>query len=329
MTVTFLPSRYWPILLNIPFQSSFLTSKTSLLMSQSKIDVSLSEEFVLPVTNWTLRTSPSSSLFVFSILAIGHLFWITSSRTKTISPTSKFHLVWFHFSLVWSVANTSFPHYVQNSFDKCWTCHHCFLQYMSSFWKVPGGGITTLVFEVSSCIGLNGIILLTSPMDSPVIGPELIIPSTSTNNVQRDSLLWLSPWFLSIAERILLADWICRSHTPPMLLAMGRLCFQLIHTPPNSIMKSLILFSSILPNAFLSSILAPTKLVLLSLQTILTFPLLLINCLNASMKLSVVKLFVVSMCTTLLDKHVNIVPYFFWVFQQSLTKNGPNMSTLQ
>ena len=240
------PSRYCSIFLK--------NSITSLLTGRSKIDVSLLVEFVLPVTKWTLRPSPFSTLCVFSILAIGHLFRVvTSSRTKTISPTSKFCLVWFHLCLVWSVANASFLHRVQNLFDKCWTCRHCFLQYMSSFWKVPGGGMTTLVFELSSCIGLNGIILLISPMDSQVIGQELIIPSISTNNVRRDSLLRLSPWFLSIAERMLLADRIYHSHIPPMLLAMGGLHFQLIHSPPNSIKKSLILFSSILPNTIVTS----------------------------------------------------------------------------
>ena len=146
------------VFLNIAFESSFWTSKTSLCTRWSKIDVSLLVEFVLPVTNWTLQTSPFSSLYVYSILAIGYLFRVvTSSRTKTISPTSKFRLVWFRFCLVWSVANTSFLHRVQSSFDKSWTRRHCFLQYMSSFWKVPGGDMTTLVFELSSCIRLNGI----------------------------------------------------------------------------------------------------------------------------------------------------------------------------
>ena len=330
LTVTLLPSRYWSIFLNIAFQSSFSTGKSSLFTGRSKINVSLLVEFVLPVTNWTLRTSPFSSLYVFSILAIGHLFRVVkSSRTKTISPTSKFCLVWFHFCQVWSVANTSFLHRAQNLVDKCWTHQHCFLQHMSSFWKVPGGGMTTLVFELSSCIGLNGIILLIWPMDSQVIGQELIIPSISTNNVRRDSLLRLSPWFLSIAERMLLADRIYRSHTPPMLLAMGGLRFQLIHSPPNSIKKSLILFSSISPNAFFSSMLAPTKLVPLSLRIMLTFPRLLIKHLSAWMKLPVVKLLVTSMCTALLDKHVNMTPYLFWIFRPSLARNGPNMSTPQ
>ena len=44
--------------------------------------------------------------------------------------------------------------------------------------------MTTLVFELSSCIGINGIILLTSPMNSQVIGRELIIPLTSANNTK-------------------------------------------------------------------------------------------------------------------------------------------------
>ena len=68
---------------------------------------------------------------------------------------------------------------------------------------------------------------------------------------------------------------------------------------------------------------------LMSLWIILTVPLLLINCQSAWMKLSVVKLLVTSMCTALLHNYVNIAPYLFWIFQPSLTKNGPNMSTPQ
>ena len=54
-------------------------------------------------------------------------------------------------------------------------------------------------------------------MDLQVIGRELIIPSTSINIVQVDSSLRLSPWFLSIAEKLLLADWICHSHNLPRI----------------------------------------------------------------------------------------------------------------
>ena len=57
------------------------------------------------------------------------------------------------------------------------------------FQQVCVGGMTTLVFELSSCIGLNGTTLLTSPVNLQVISQELLISSTSTNNVRRDSSL--------------------------------------------------------------------------------------------------------------------------------------------
>ena len=242
MTVTLLPSRYWRIFLNIAFQSSFSTSKTSLFTGWSKLDVSLIVEFVIPFINWTLRTSASASLHIFSILPIAYLFRIISSRTKKIFPTLKFSLVWLHFCLVWSVANTFFLHRVQSSFDKCWAHGNYFLHYIPCFWKLLGSGITTVVFELSTCNELNGIIMLKSPMDWQVINRELIIPSTSTNNVRRDWSLIISPWFLSNVERILLADRTCRFCTPPLFLAIRGLRFQLIHSPTNYIKKLLILF---------------------------------------------------------------------------------------
>ena len=103
-----------------------------------KIYVSLSVEFVLPVTNWTLQTSPCSSLYVFSILAIGHLFRITSPRTKTLSPTLKFRLVGFHLCLVWSVSSTSFLHRVPPNAEHVATDFHstCLLsgKYLVGAW---------------------------------------------------------------------------------------------------------------------------------------------------------------------------------------------------
>ena len=120
----------------------------------------------------------------------------------------------FHFCMKWSpVLPSAWSGSTSTSSLKC--CKHLpplcpkfgrqmlnTLQLLStvhvySFWKVPGGDMTALVFELSSCIGLNWIILLTSPMDSQVIGRELIIPSTSTNNVRRDSSLRLSPFTIS------------------------------------------------------------------------------------------------------------------------------------
>ena len=110
------------------------------------------------------------------------------------------------------------------------------------FLETACSGITTVVFELSICNELNGIIMLKSPMDWQVINRELIIPSASTNNVRRDWSLILSPWFLSNVERILLADWTCGFYTLPLFLAIRGLRFQLIHSPPNSIKKLLILF---------------------------------------------------------------------------------------
>ena len=80
---------------------------------------------------------------------------------------------------------------------------------------------------------------------------------------------------------MLLADPICRFHSPPILLAVGGLCSPIDHSPPISIKKSLTFFFSISLNAFFSS-----KLLLLSLRIILIFPFLLMSLLSARIKLS-------------------------------------------
>ena len=43
----------------------------------------------------------------------------------------------------------------QNSSDRCWAHLHCFWRNRSSFWKIHVGGMITLGFIVTSCIGLN------------------------------------------------------------------------------------------------------------------------------------------------------------------------------
>ena len=80
-------------------------------------------------------------------------------------------------------------------------------------------------------------------------------------------------------------------------------------------------FSSISKNSFFSSMFAPIKLFPLSLWNILAFPLLLVSCLSAWMKLCAVKQLVASTCIALLDKHVNIVPHLSWIFRPALTEN--------
>ena len=74
-------------------------------------------------------------------------------------------------------------------------------------------------------------------------------------------------------------------------------------------------------NAFLSLMFAPTKLAPLSVRIILTFPLQLMSLLNASMKLSVLMLFVVSICTALLDIHVKIAALFATIFNHKWSKH--------
>ena len=141
--------------------------------------------------------------------------------------------------------------------------------------------MTIFVFMLSNCIGLSGTILFTSPILSQVIGLELIIPSTSTSSVLNDSSLRLSPCCFSRAARMLLADLICCSYTPPILIAVEGLCLQINHSPPSSIKKSLIFLLSISLNTVFSSVLASAKLLPLSLWIILIFPLLLMSFLSA------------------------------------------------
>ena len=59
---------------------------------------------------------------------------------------------------------------LQNSFARCCTHLHCFLQHMPSFWNSPEGGMTTLDFIVSNCIGHNETRLWASDENSDVIG---------------------------------------------------------------------------------------------------------------------------------------------------------------
>ena len=122
-------------------------------------------------------------------------------------------------------------------------------------------------------------------------------------------------------------DASCRSylsfpHSPILLLVEG-LCFQINHSHSSSIKKLLVFFLPMSLNAIFSSAPAPTKLLPLLLQMILIIPLLLMSLLSAWMKLSVVKLFVVSIWTAQLHKHVNIAIFFvyFTAFDQTWPKH--------
>ena len=176
---------------------------------------------------------------------LGHLFLIESSRTNTISPAWKFRFGQFHFWQDYRVAKVSFFHRVQNSLHTCWTHRQYFRQYISSFWNIPGGSVTIFIFMLSNCIGLSDIGLL-------IITSNKFWTDYSFNfnqSVLNDSSLRLSPFCFSRAARMLLADLICRSVTPPILLGVGELCPQINHSLPSSIKKSLIFFLSISLNA--------------------------------------------------------------------------------
>ena len=74
---------------------------------------------------------------------------------------------------------------------------------------------------------------------------------------------------------------------------------------------------------FVSSFLAPTKFLPLSIRTSLTFPPLAMNRLNARMNESVSKVFVILIWIARLAKQVKNAPYRFKVVLQM--SNGPSM----
>ena len=88
---------------------------------------------------------------------------------------------------------------------------------------------------------LSGIMLLTSLNKSVVKGCEFTIASTSISKLCNDSSFRLVPWVFNKKVKMVLALLICLCHTPPILLAEGGFHFHSIHSPPLSLMKSLIL----------------------------------------------------------------------------------------
>ena len=73
---------------------------------------------------------------------------------------------------------------------------------------MPGGGKTTLAFMVSKLFGQSGTSLPMSLMVSTVKGLELMMDSTSTNNVTRDSSFKLVPCCFINADSMAQADLI-------------------------------------------------------------------------------------------------------------------------
>lgn len=69
-----------------------------------------------------------------------------------------------------------------------------FLQYTSSSYNIPGGGMIIFAFMLSNCFGLSGAIVFTSIILLLVWDPELMIPLTATSSVLNDASLKLSPY---------------------------------------------------------------------------------------------------------------------------------------
>ena len=115
-------------------------------------------------------------------------------------------------------------------------------------------------------------------------------------------------------------DRICRSHTPPKLLAFAGFFIQSI---PSLSKSAFILSSSISSTAFFSSFSAPIKLVPRSLRSSLTAPLRQMNQRRACMNESVSIECATSICMARLAIHVNSAPYRLTSFLPSLTYHGP------
>ena len=127
---------------------------------------------------------------------------------------------------------------------------------MPSFWNSPEGGMTTLHFIVSNCIGHNETGMWPSDKDSDVMELVLTIATASTRS---DSSFRFVPCIFSKANRIERADFIWRSHTHSILLAVGEFLSHRIHWLSYSSMNSLIFLWFTSEYALFSSELAPTK----------------------------------------------------------------------
>ena len=178
-------------------------------------------------------------------------------------------------------------------------------------------------------MGLNGAKLVPSSITSVVSGLELTIASTSTTRVCNDCSVKLLPWVFSNEFRIERALLICRSHTPPILLACGGFLFHTIQSPPFSSKKLPIFLWSIFWKTRISSADSPIKFGPLSDLTNLTIPLLPKKRLKIKMKESVLEERTTSICISLLQRQVYKAPHFLTSFQTCFSTNGPKISTPQ
>ena len=210
--------------------NSSSTTNTILLIGRRNTFWEFSD--VSPSFSFTLRTTPVESGSVSTIVAIGHVFLIESSLSKTTSPTLKFRFWLFHFCLTCNIWKNSFLHRVQNLLAICWTRRHLLLDLISGLKNVSGGGRITSFFIVRSWLGDRSISVLASVNVSTVRGLKIIIASVSVISVLRFSLFKREPCVFSIPSRISWAERIWRSQMPPMCEAPGRFFCHLTQSIP-------------------------------------------------------------------------------------------------
>ena len=133
---------------------------------------------------------------------------LLSSVTITTSPTCMLRRGFVHLDLSCRLWRNSLFQRVQNSHDKCWTLLQRFLKYRSSFWKMPGGSRTGLVFIVRIWFGVIG------DVDSGSLRLSTIA-SVSQISVWKDSPSKELALFSRRADNTLRMVLIWRSHTPP------------------------------------------------------------------------------------------------------------------
>lgn len=142
------------------------------------------------------------------------MFGTRSSMISTRSTLTKFLLGRFHFTLCCRFCTDSFLHLDQKTFEKYWMPFHLLRRQTSVSWKLPGGGITTLDFRVSTWLGVSGSELRGSP-EGVESGWLLRMHSTLVNNVLNDSSSRVWPYSRIRDDRIDGINCIWRSQAHP------------------------------------------------------------------------------------------------------------------
>lgn len=104
-------------------------------------------------TSFTILTCSSSSGYVSVTHASCH--WLCLKESSLISTISSILRSWWGLVHLWHYWR-DFLQREQNSFIKCWTRRHRFLEYLSASLKLPGRGNMILNLVVSKWFGVRG-----------------------------------------------------------------------------------------------------------------------------------------------------------------------------